>query len=358
MKLIVQIPCYNEEATLPAVIADLPRTLPGVDQVEYLVIDDGSSDNTVAVARRLGVHHIHRLGRNRGLAAAFVAGIARCLDLGADIIVNTDGDNQYDAGSVEDLIAPILAGRLDMVIGVRPLAQIDHFSRRKKLLQRLGSRVVRRFSGTDIPDTTSGFRAYSAEAAMRLHVFNSYTYTLETIIQAGHSNIRIGHVPIRVNPKMRESHLISSIRRYIWCSGWTIVRSYVIYKPLRTFFYAAGPPALVGLILCLRFMYYYRLGDGAGHVQSLVLAAIVLILSFLMIVLGVLADLVGTNRRLIQEAIFLQRRSTYRSHRDLSDRQKGPDRVKVRTPPTGSRPERSPVRTLTASAPGGPSQNG
>lgn len=358
MKLIVQIPCYNEEATLPAVIADLPRELPGVDQIEYLVIDDGSSDNTVAVARRLRVHHIHTLGRNRGLAGAFLAGIAQCLDLGADIIVNTDGDNQYDAGNVRDLIAPILAGRLDMVIGVRPLAQIDHFSRRKKLLQRLGSRVVRQFSGTDIPDTTSGFRAYSAEAAMRLHVFNSYTYTLETIIQAGHSDIRIGHVPIRVNPKMRESHLISSIRRYIWCSAWTIVRSYIIYKPLRTFCYAAAPPALVGMTLCLRFMHYYRLGDGAGHVQSLVLATIVLILSFLMIVLGVLADLVGTNRRLIQEAIFLQRRSMYRSHRDASCRQKEPDRLTTRRAPTGSKGTHSPVETFTAFAPGASSQNG
>jgi glycosyltransferase involved in cell wall biosynthesis len=320
VKLIIQIPCYNEEKTLPGVVRDLPRRLPGVDEIEYLVIDDGSSDRTVAVARRLGVHHICSLGRNRGLAAAFLAGLARCLELGADIIVNTDGDNQYSADSIRELIAPIIAGRKDIVVGTRPINEIKHFSPLKRLLQHLGSSVVRRFSGTDVPDTTSGFRAYSAEAAMRLHVLNRYTYTLETIIQAGHSKLQIGHVPIRVNPKTRESRLISSIPRYVWRSGATILRSYVTYRPLRTFLSLALPPALLGTALCLRFMYYYWLSGGAGHVQSLILAAVLLILSFLMAVLGILADLISTNRCLIEDIIFLQRKALYESRREQPDR--------------------------------------
>ncbi len=315
VKLIIQIPCYNEEKTLPAVVRDLPRRLPGVNEIEYVVIDDGSSDGTVEVARRLGVHHICSLGCNRGLAAAFLAGLARCLELGADIIVNTDGDNQYSADSIGELIAPIVADHKDIMVGTRPIDKIEHFSSVKKLLQHLGSCVVRRFSGTDVPDTTSGFRAYSADAAMRLHVFNRYTYTLETIIQAGHSKLRIGHVPIQVNPKTRESRLISSIPRYVWHSGATILRSYVTYRPLRTFIGLALPPALLGTALCLRFMYYYWLNGGAGHVQSVILAAILLILSFLMAVLGILADLISTNRCLIQDIIFVQRKALYESRR-------------------------------------------
>ncbi|MCK4627748.1 MAG: glycosyltransferase family 2 protein, partial [Sedimentisphaerales bacterium] len=234
MKLIIQIPCYNEEKTLPEVIRDLPRDLTGVDRIEYLVIDDGSSDNTVEVARQLGVHHVLSLGSNQGLATAFLAGIRRCLELGADIIVNTDGDNQYKGECIKELVGPILQGKADVVVGARPISDIDHFSWLKKKLQQLGSRVVRQFSGTDIPDTTSGFRAYTAEAAMKLHVFNRYTYTLETIIQAGHMNVRIGHVQIKVNPKTRESRLISSIPRYVWRSSSIILRSYITYKPLRT----------------------------------------------------------------------------------------------------------------------------
>ena len=315
MKLIIQIPCYNEETTLPEVIRDLPRVLPGIDEIEYLVIDDGSIDNTVNVARSLGVHHIHSLGNNKGLSTAFKEGIDKCLDLGADIIVNTDGDNQYDAGYIKDLVAPIIEGRMDIVIGTRPLDEIENYSKVKNLLQRLGSRVVRHFSGTDIPDTTSGFRAYSAEAALRLQVFNKYTYTLETIIQSGHMNMRIGHVPIQVNGKMRESRLISSIPSYIWQSGLIILRSYITYKPLRTFFYCAILPALVGLAICLRFMYYYLFDSGSGHIQSLILAAILLIISFLMIMLGILADLISTNRRLIQESIFVQRKQIYDSRK-------------------------------------------
>lgn len=314
MKLVVQIPCYNEEATLPAVIRDLPRRLPGIDEIEYLVVDDGSPDRTVETARKLGVHHVYSLGHHQGLATAFVKGIDRCVELGADVIVNTDGDNQYDASDIRRLISPIIDAREDMVIGTRPIDEIKHFSVGKKLLQHLGSYVVRRFSGTNIPDVTSGFRAYSAEAAMRLRVFNRHTYTLETIIQAGHVNLRVGHVPVHVNPKTRESRLIRSTPRYIWYSIVVILRSYVTYQSLRTFLLCALVSFLPGIILCLRFMYCRWLGEGAGHVQSLILAAILLILSFLMVVLGVLADLISTNRRLVEEAIFIQRKSMRASH--------------------------------------------
>jgi glycosyltransferase involved in cell wall biosynthesis len=312
MKLIIQIPCYNEEKTLAQVLQDLPRELPGVDVIEYLVIDDGSSDRTVEIAQELGVHHVLELGSNRGLAVAFLKGIAKSLELGADVIVNTDGDNQYDGKCIKDLIAPVIEGRLDIVVGARSIDTIKHFSWPKKKLQRLGSHVVRQFSGTDIPDTTSGFRAYSAEAAMKLHVFNRYTYTLETIIQAGHMNIRIGHVPIQINPKMRESRLISSIPHYIWRSVSIILRSYIIYKPLRTFFYCSLLPGLLGLALCFRFLYFFLSSSGGGHVQSLLLAAVLLIIAFQLIVLGILADLISANRKLIQENLFVSRMKSRR----------------------------------------------
>jgi glycosyltransferase involved in cell wall biosynthesis len=308
MKLIIQIPCYNEEATLPQVIADLPRQLDGIDTIEYLVIDDGSTDRTVEIARQLGVHHILPLGSNRGLAFAFLQGLQYAARLGADLIVNTDGDNQYDARCIPDLIRPILEGRLDIVVGARPIESIEHFSWCKKKLQQLGSLVVRQFSGTDIPDTTSGFRAYSAEAAMKLHVFNRYTYTLETIIQAGHMDLRIGSVPIRVNPQTRPSRLISSLPAYIGRSASIILRSYITYKPLRTFLYASILPGTIGLALCIRYLYFFFTGHGKGHVQSLLLAAILLILTFLLWVLGILADLISANRKLLQEQLYLSRR--------------------------------------------------
>ncbi|MBL7215158.1 MAG: glycosyltransferase family 2 protein [Phycisphaerae bacterium] len=312
MKLIIQIPCYNEEKTLPEVIADLPKELPGVDAIEYLVIDDGSADRTIEVAKELGVHHILPLGSNQGLATAFLRGLSHCLQLGADVIVNTDGDNQYDGHCIGDLIKPVVEKRLDVVVGSRPIEDIEHFSFLKKRLQRVGSYMVQQFSGTQIPDTTSGFRAYSAEAAMRLHVFNRYTYTLETIIQAGHMNMRIGHVPIQVNAKTRESRLISSIPKYIRRSTSTILRSYMTYKPLRTFAYVAFVPGFIGIILCLRFLYYFLAGSRSGHIQSLILAAILLILSFLLILLGILSDLISANRQLIQEALFRIRLQEYR----------------------------------------------
>ena len=320
MKLIIQIPCYNEEKTLPQVIADLPRSLEGVDEIEYLIIDDGSSDRTIEVAGELGVHHVLALGSNHGLATAFLKGVSRCLELGADIIVNTDGDNQYDGHCIGDLIAPIVEGRLDIVVGARPIDNIEHFSWLKKKLQRIGSRVVRQFSRTDVPDTTSGFRAYSAQAAMRLHVFNRYTYTLETIIQAGHMHMRIGHVPIKVNPKTRESRLISSIPRYIWRSVSIILRSYITYRPMRTFFYFSLVPGLIGLAICIRFLYFYLFGSGTGHLQSLILAAVLLIISSLIFALGILADLISANRQLIQESLFMQRKQLYRKDKLRQDK--------------------------------------
>ena len=307
MKLIIQIPCYNEADTLPQVLADLPTAIPGIDTIETLIIDDGSSDSTADLARQLGVDHVVRLPYNQGLARAFSAGLQACLDQNADLIVNTDGDNQYQGHCIPDLVKPLLAGQADIVVGARPIENISHFSWLKKKLQRLGSSVVRRFSGTEVPDTTSGFRAYTARAAATLHVFNKYTYTLETIIQAGAMGLRIANVPINVNPKTRESRLISSVPRYIRRSSAIILRSYITYKPLRTFFYFALLPGLAGLILCLRFLYFFFSGDG-GHVQSLILAAILLIVAFQLFALGILGDLLATNRRLLQEELITTRR--------------------------------------------------
>ena len=323
MKLIIQIPCYNEADTLAGVINDLPRQLEGIDQIEYLVIDDGSTDGTAEVARELGVHHIVSLGSNCGLSVAFLTGIRKCLELGADIIVNTDGDNQYQGDCIGALVAPVIESRLDIVVGARPIEMIEHFSWPKKKLQRIGSRVVRQFSGTDIPDTTSGFRAYSAAAAMKLHVFNHYTYTLETIIQAGHMNMRIGHVPVQVNPKTRESRLIASIPLYVWRSVSIILRSYVMYKPLRTFFYFSLLPGFAGMVLYFRFLYFFVIeGSGAGHVQSLILGTMLLIVSFLLLSLGILGDLISANRRLIQESLFATRWESYKKSFPSDDRPK------------------------------------
>ena len=307
MKLIIQIPCYNEENTLPDVVNDLPKQIDGIDVIEYLVIDDGSSDKTIEVAKELGVHHILGLGSNHGLAKAFTKGINYCLQNGADIIVNTDGDNQYNAEYIKDLIGPILENTADIVIGARPIESIKHFSAIKKKLQRVGSRVVRGFSGTDIPDTTSGFRAYSAEAACQLHVFNRYTYTLETIIQAGAMDMRITSVPIGVNPKTRDSRLMKSLPSYISRSVWVILRSYVIYKPFMTFFYAFLITGIIGLIPCLRFLYYYYAGERAGHIQSLLFGVVMLIISFNLLSLGILGHLISANRKLINEQLHISR---------------------------------------------------
>lgn len=300
-KLIIQIPCLNEAETLPVTLADLPRHLEGFDKVEWLIIDDGSTDDTVGVARRNGVDHVVSLGRNQGLARAFMAGIEACLKLGADVIINTDADNQYSARSIPALVRPILDGKAMVVVGVRPIATIEHFSPVKKQLQRLGSWVVRIASGTKIADAPSGFRAIHRDAAIRMNVFNSYTYTLETIIQAGRRNVPIVAVPVEVNGYLRPSRLISSIPAYIRRSILTIIRIFVVYKPLRFFGLLALIVATPAVIAVVRFFYLYLIGEGDGHVQSLVLAGVLFVISGLLAVSGLLADLIATNRTLLEE---------------------------------------------------------
>jgi glycosyltransferase involved in cell wall biosynthesis len=300
-KLIIQIPCLNEEATLAITLADLPRVVPGFETVEWLVIDDGSTDRTVEVARRNGVDHVVSLPTNQGLARAFMAGIEASLRLGADVIINTDADNQYDARSIPALVAPILAREALIVVGARPIDQIEHFSPVKKLLQRLGSWVVKQASGTVVADAPSGFRAIHRDAAIRMNVFNSYTYTLETIIQAGRNGTAIASVPVGVNGDLRPSRLVRSIGSYVTRSIVTVVRIFVLYKPLRFFLGLAALVALPALIAIVRFLYHFSIGEGAGNIQSLVLAAGLLAVSGVLAVGGILADLIATNRRLLEE---------------------------------------------------------
>lgn len=308
MKLIVQIPCLNEEETLSATVADIPRAIPGVDVVELLIIDDGSTDKTVEIARELGVQHIVRFTQNRGLAAAFAAGLDACLKLGADIIVNTDGDNQYAGSDIPNLIAPILAGQADIVIGNRETDTIAHFSPTKKRLQKLGSWVVRQASDTDIPDTTSGFRAYSRDAALRINVTTDYSYTLETIIQAGKQHLAVGHVPVGTNPKLRDSRLFGSTWSYLSRSAATIMRIYTMYEPLRVFVTAGVLLLLGGLALSLRYLYFVYLGEGTGHVQSVIVAAVLFIAGFQVIMIGLMADLIAINRRLSEDILLRVKR--------------------------------------------------
>jgi glycosyltransferase involved in cell wall biosynthesis len=304
MKLIIQIPCLNEEDTLPATLADLPRDVEGFDTIEWLVIDDGSTDRTVEVARELGVDHVIRFSSNRGLAVAFQAGLDAAMKLGADVIVNTDADNQYRASDIPRLVAPILAGEADMVVGTRDLKQQDEFSRVKKFLQSWGSWVVRQASETDIPDTTSGFRAYTREAALRLNVVSRFTYTLETIIQAGKSDLGVGHVPIRTNPKARESRLIRSIPQYLKRSVGTIFRIYVMYEPLPVFLWPAAITGLVGIALFARFGWFYFTDSGpAGHVQSLIVGAVLIIFSVQLVLLAVIGELLRSNRVLTERTL-------------------------------------------------------
>ena len=301
MKLIIQIPCFNEAEHLPVTIAALPRTVPGFDTVEWLVVDDGSSDETAAVARGCGVKHVIELPHNKGLAHAFMTGLTSALKAGADVIVNTDADNQYDASCIPDLVRPIVEGRAQIVVGARPIAAITHFTGVKKLLQKLGSWAVRFVSGTDIPDAPSGFRAIHRDAAMRLNVFNSYTYTLETIIQAGRNNIPITSVPVRVNPDLRPSRLVKSNFNYVIRSLTTIVRIFVIYKPLRFFLLLATLVAVPGFAGILRFLYFYASGNGTGHVQSLIIAAALIACSAVLGIGGLLADLIAANRALLED---------------------------------------------------------
>lgn len=307
MKLIIQIPCHNEAETLPATIADLPRELPGIDSVEYLVVDDGSSDSTVEVAHKLGVDHIVCLPTRQGLAQAFSTALASSLRHGADIIVNTDGDNQYYGEDIARLIEPILAGRAEIVVGARPIEEIAHFSFTKKVLQRLGSWVVRKVSSTNVADVTSGFRAYSRRAALRLNVFSSYTYTLETIIQAGRSNMVVESIPVRVNAPLRESRLIRSIPSYVHRSLMTILRIFVLYKPLRFFVYLGSLLFGAGFIIGLRFLYFYLQGQGEGMIQSLILAAVLLLIGVQFVLMGLVADLIATNRRILEDVQYFER---------------------------------------------------
>lgn len=300
MKLIIQIPCLNEAETLPVALADLPRKVEGFDTVEWLIIDDGSTDNTAEVARAHGVHHVVRHPVNRGLAVGFMSGLQACLALGGDVIVNTDADNQYCGADIPKLTAPILAHQADIVIGARPIEQTEHFSWIKKKLQRLGSWAVRVASKTDVADAPSGFRAMSREAAMRLNVFSAYTYTLETIIQAGQSNLRISSVPVRTNGDLRPSRLVKSISSYVKRSLVTILRVFVIYRPLALFVYIGSIFTMTGLIIGIRFLYYYLTGNGEGHVQSVILASLCITLGTILYMMGLIGDLIATNRKLLE----------------------------------------------------------
>lgn len=313
MRLIIQIPCYNEEETLHIAVADLPKAIPGVDEIEYLVINDGSTDNTTEAARRCGVHHIVSYSKNKGLANAFMTGIDACLRLGADIIVNTDADNQYCGADIAGLIQPILDGKAEMVIGERPIDHIDDFSPLKKKLQRLGSRVVRMVSGTDVPDAPSGFRAYSRETAMKLNVVSRYTYTLETIIQAGNKNIALASVPVRTNPQLRKSRLFKSMRAYIKRSVATMFRIFLMYRPFKVFAAVGSVIFALGAILGCRFLYFFFTGTGDGHIQSLILTAVLLMIGFQTITLGLLADVISANRKLIEDVQYRVRKMDYES---------------------------------------------
>jgi glycosyltransferase involved in cell wall biosynthesis len=301
MKLIIQIPCFNEEQTLPATLADLPSEVEGFDVTEYLVIDDGSSDRTIEIAREHGVHHIVKLVKNRGLARAFMAGLEECLRQGADIIVNTDGDNQYRGECIQSLVNPILAGETQIVVGARPISEIEAFSPIKKFLQYLGSWVVKVASGAKIPDAPSGFRAYHREAAILLRVNNNYTYTLETIIQAGQMGIPMTSVPVSVNKVLRPSRLFRNTFEYVFRSVSTIFRVFILYRPLRFFFSLAAIVSIPGLGGIIRFLYFYFTEGGTGHVQSLVLSGLLVALGSIIMAVGLLADLTSSNRRLLED---------------------------------------------------------
>lgn len=311
MKLIIQIPCYNEAETLEIALNDLPKKIDGVDEIEYLIINDGSTDNTVEVAKAWGVHHVVNFRRNKGLAKGFMAGLDACLSNGADIIVNTDADNQYCGEDIEKLIRPILDGKADIVIGERPIDDTEHFSPLKKKLQHLGSWVVRKASKTNIPDAPSGFRAYSRDAAMRINVVNDYTYTLETIVQAGRNRMAITSVPIRTNPELRKSRLFHSMWGYVKKSMLTILRALMWYKPLYCFSIVAAFPFTIGLLIGIRFLCYYFTGNGSGHVQSLILACTLLIIGFITFVIGMVADVIAANRKILEDTQYQIRKIRY-----------------------------------------------
>ena len=309
MKLIIQIPCLNEADQLPATLGDLPRSIEGVDEVEWLIVDDGSTDRTIEVARENGVAHVVKLTNNKGLAHAFQAGLDACLKLKADIIVNTDADNQYVGADIPKLLGPILRGEADMVVGDRETDTIEHFSPLKKRLQRLGSAVVRRASETDVPDTTSGFRAYNREAALQMQVVSKFTYTLETIIQAGKNLVAVDHVPIRTNATpTRESRLFPSMWAYVRRNAGSIFRIYALYEPLRVFMLAAAVVAVPAAIIWTRFLYFFFAGEGEGHVQSLILGSTLIVIAVQLVALGVVADILAASRALQQRTLERVRR--------------------------------------------------
>jgi glycosyltransferase involved in cell wall biosynthesis len=307
MKLIIQIPCYNEANSLPVAVRELPRTLPGVDVIETLVIDNASTDNTSEVARQLGVNHVVHLPV-KGLAGAFIAGLEACVKLGADIIVNTDADNQYNAADIHLLVEPILAGRAQMVVGDRGVATQKYFSPMKRFLQRMGSSVVAFASGIKTPDATSGFRAISREAALRTLVFSNYSYTLETLIQAGAHKTPVEYVPVRTNPQTRPSRLMRSLYQFITSQIATILRAYAMYQPLRIFTALSGLMILGGLVLGIRYLYFFSVGHGSGHIQSVILAAVLLIVGFQVFLIGLVADLISFNRRIMEDVLYRVRK--------------------------------------------------
>ena len=326
MKLIIKIPCFNEAETLEVTLNDLPKHIDGIDEIEYLIIDDGSHDNTAEVAKKWGVHYVVRFRRNKGLAKGFMAGLDACLKNGADIIVNTDADNQYCGADIETLVRPILDKKAHIVIGERPIDDTEHFTPLKKKLQHFGSWVVRKASKTTIPDAPSGFRAYSREAAMRINVINDYTYTLETIVQSGREKMAVMSVPIRTNPELRESRLFHSMWGYIKKSMLTIVRTYLMYRPLYFFFMLGSILALVGVGFFVRYFVFFCSGEGGGHLQSLILASTLLIVGFQTIVVGLLGDVISANRKILQDVQYHVRKMDY-SRQECED-EKSSDLVK------------------------------
>ena len=308
MKLIIQIPCYNEEHTLPQTVNDLPTQIEGIDEIEYMIIDDGSSDKTIEVAKSLGVHHIVVNKNNKGLARTFRKGLDECLKRGADIIVNTDGDNQYAGWDVAKLVVPILEGKADVVVGDRKTSNIKHFSPLKKLLQRVGSYVVKKVSGVKVPDAVSGFRAYSREAALQLNIISPFSYTIEALIQSGKKHMAVTHVPVETNAKTRESRLFTSIPKFIERQVTTILRMYTMYQPLRVFVLLGALITLIGLIPIVRFLIFYMMGDGDGHIQSLILGGVLTLLGIITFLIAIIADLINFNRQLIEQTLEKVRR--------------------------------------------------
>lgn len=321
MKLIIQIPCYNESETLEIALNALPKQIDGIDEIEYLIINDGSKDNTVEVARQWGVQYVVSFRQNKGLARGFMAGIDACLRNGADIIVNTDADNQYCGDDIEKLVRPILEGKSDIVIGERPIDQTKHFSPLKKSLQHFGSWVVRKASKSDIPDAPSGFRAFSRDAAIRLNVTNEYTYTLETIVQAGRTRIAQTSVPIRTNAELRPSRLFNSMFGYVKKSMVTILRAYMMYKPLRTFTVIALIPFCIGLAVDIRFLLFFFSGNGSGHMQSLIFGSTLIIMGFMTFVIGLQADLIASNRKLLEDIQYHVRKLDYDTKKSATNNQ-------------------------------------